>query len=140
MNLTNLHILNSWDLYFKDCQFDRIPSQGNHVQIISPKHDNNAVNWQTWLRYHIQCVKCANFEIFSNTIIEFKSLKWAKIGFIQFFTLFTKTQQGITLTTLYMLLRNQQFNNKRSSFNHVDEKNVYKVELMDEFMLSIHNI
>jgi hypothetical protein len=46
VNLTNLHILNSWDLYFKDCQFDRIPSQGNHVQIISRKHDN-AINWQT---------------------------------------------------------------------------------------------
>jgi hypothetical protein len=46
VNLTNLHILNSWDLYFKDCQIDRIPSQGNHVQIISPKHDN-AINWET---------------------------------------------------------------------------------------------
>jgi len=35
---------------------------------------------------------------------------------------FRQIQQGITLTTLYMLLHDQQFNNKRSSFNHVDEK------------------
>jgi len=55
VNLTILHILNSWDLYFKDCQFDRIPSQGNHVQIIRPKKDN-AINWETLMALsHSMC-------------------------------------------------------------------------------------